>query len=146
MSTLHAAIGIAMVAVNLLAGAVGAWQWWRAGTGRAFWPLLRAGQALALLAAADGLVLMALGRELPELHLVYGLTPLAVSFLAEQLRLASADSVLQARELEGREAVAALPEASQRELVLAIVRRETGVMAASALVVAALGLRAGEWL
>ena len=146
MSAAHAALGIAMVAVNLLAGVAGAWSWWRAGTSRAFWPLLRAGQALAVLTAADGLVLVALGRELPELHLVYGLTPLAVSFLAEQLRLASADSVLQARGLDGRAAVAALPEASQRELVLAIVRREMGVMAASALVVAALGLRAGEWL
>lgn len=146
MTAAHAAIGIAMVALNLLAGAVGAWSWRRAGTSRAFWPLLRAGQALAVLAAADGLVLVALGRELPELHLVYGLTPLVVSFLAEQLRLASADSVLQARGLEGREAVAALPEAAQRELVLAIVRREMGVMAASAVVVAALGLRAGEWL
>ena len=146
MSAAHAAVGIAMVAVNLLAGTLGAWGWWRAGSGRAFWPLLRAGQALAVLAAADGLLLVALGRELPELHLVYGLTPLAVSFLAEQLRIASADSVLQARGLEGTAAVAALPDAAQRELVLAIVRREMGVMAASALVVAALGLRAGEWL
>ena len=146
MSFLHAGIGIAMVAMNLLAGAVGAWHWRHAGTGRTFWPLLRAGQALAVLAAADGLLLVALGRDLPELHLVYGLTPLVVSFLAEQLRLASADSVMQARGLEGREAVAALPEASQRELVMTIVRREMGVMAASAVVVAVLGLRAGEWL
>ena len=146
MTAVHAALGIAMVAVNLLAGAVGAWSWRGAGTSRAFWPLLRAGQALAVLTAADGLVLVALGRELPELHLIYGLTPLVVSFLAEQLRLASADSVLQARGLEGSAAVGALPEAGQRELVLAIVRREMGVMAASALVVAALGLRAGGWL
>jgi hypothetical protein len=42
--------------------------------------------------------------------------------------------------------VAALSEADQRQLVRAILRRETGVMAASALVVALLGLRAGEWL
>jgi hypothetical protein len=38
--------------------------------------------------------------------------------------------------------VAALPEAEQRELVRAIIRRETGVMAASALIVAVLGVRA----
>ena len=44
---------------------------------------------------------------MPELHLVYGLTPLAVSFLAEQLRLAAADSVLQARGLEDAEAMRA---------------------------------------
>ena len=142
----HAVLGAAMVAVNLLAAAAGAWSWWRGGGGRAFWALLRAGQALTVIVAADGLVLVALGRELPDLHLVYGLTPIAVSFLAEQLRLASADSVLQARELDGSAAVAALPEAAQRELVAAIVRREVGVMAVSALVVAVLGLRAGEWL
>jgi len=146
VTAVHAAIGIAMVAVNLAAGATGAWRWWRAEPSRAFWPLLRAGQVLTALTAADGLVLVALGRDLPELHLVYGLTPLGISFLAEQLRLASADSVLQARGLEGSAAVAGLPEAAQREVVLAIVRREMGVMAASALVVAVLGLRAGGWL
>jgi hypothetical protein len=42
--------------------------------------------------------------------------------------------------------VAALPEAEQRALVRAILRRETGVMAASAIVVAFLGVRASEWL
>jgi hypothetical protein len=42
--------------------------------------------------------------------------------------------------------VAALSEADQRRLVRAIVRREVGVMAASALVVALLGVRASEWL
>ena len=51
---------------------------------------------------ADGAVLVAMGEELPDLHLIYGLTPLRVSFLAEQLRLASADSVLQARGPRGR--------------------------------------------
>ncbi len=146
MTAFHAALGIAVVVVNALAGGLGAWAWWRDSYSRAFWPLLRGGQALVALAALDGLVLMALGHDLPELHLVYGLTPLAVSFLAEQLRLASADSVLQARGLEDSKAVAGLPEADQRAVVQAIVRREMGVMAASALVVVVLGLRAGGWL
>jgi hypothetical protein len=68
--------------------------------------------------------------------------PLGVAFLAEQLRLAAADTVLAQRGLEGRADVERLPDSEQRELVLAIVRRETGVMAASALVVALLGVRA----
>ena len=146
MTGVHIAIGVGMVAVNLVAGALGAWQWWRATPGRLFWPLLRAGQALTVLAAADGLILVALGEKLPELHLVYGLTPIGVSFLAEQLRLASADTVLQARELEDAQAMRALPEAEQHAIVRAILRREQGVMAASALVVVVLGLRAGGWL
>jgi len=142
----HAAIGVAMVAVNLAAGLLGAWQWWRSTPGTLFWRGLRAGQALAVLTAADGLVLVALGEDLPELHLVYGLTPIGVSFLAEQLRLASADTVLQARGLEDAQAMRGLPEAEQHAIVAQIVRRELGVMAVSALVVAVLGLRAGGWL
>jgi hypothetical protein len=146
VTALHVAIGVAMVLVNLAAGLLGAWQWWRSTPGRLFWRVLRAGQAITALAALDGLILVAMGEELPELHLVYGLTPLGVSFLAEQLRLASADTVLQARDLPDAQAMRGLPESEQHAIVHAIVRREMGVMAASALVVAVLGLRAGGWL
>ena len=146
MTGIHIGIGVAMVAVNLAAGLLGAWQWWRSTPGTVFWRLLRAGQAITVLAAADGLVLVALGEDLPELHLVYGLTPIGVSFLAEQLRLASADTVLQARDLENAQAMRGLPEAEQHAIVAAIMRRELGVMASSALVVAVLGMRAGGWL
>ena len=146
MTAVHAGIGIAMVAVNLAAALAGAWQWWRAGRGTLFWTLLRGGQALTVLAAADGLILVIAGRELPELHLVYGLTPIGVSFLAEQLRLASADTVLQARDLEDAQAMRGLPESEQHAIVHQIVRRELGVMAVSAFVVAVLGMRAGGWL
>ena len=146
MTAVHAAIGIAMVAVNLAAALVGAYQWWRAPHARPFWPLLRGGQALTVLAAADGLILVIAGHDLPELHLVYGLTPIGVSFLAEQLRLAAADTVLQSRDLEDAQAMRGLPESEQHAIVHQIVRRELGVMAVSAFVVAVLGLRAGAWL
>ena len=146
MTAVHAGIGIAMVAVNLAAALAGAWQWWRAGHGTLFWRLLRGGQALTVLAAADGLVLVLFGEDMPDLHLVYGLTPIGVSFLAEQLRLASADTVLQSRELEDAQMMRGLPEAEQHAIVHQIVRRELGVMAVSAFVVAVLGLRAGAWL
>ena len=146
MTGVHIAIGVGMVAVNLAAGLLGAFQWWRRTPGRLFWPLLRAGQAFTILAAADGLILVAMGDDLPELHLIYGLTPIAVSFLAEQLRLASADTVLQSRDLEDAQAMRGLPEADQHAIVRAILRREQGVMAASALVVVVLALRAGGWL
>ncbi len=136
-----------MVLVNLAAGLMGALAVvaLHAGAARSG-ALLRIGQALTVLAALDGLLLVALGDDLPELHLVYGLTPLGVSFLAEQLRLASAEAVLQARDLPDAQAMRGLPEPEQRAIVHAIVRREMGVMAASALVVAVLGLRAGGWL
>jgi hypothetical protein len=142
----HIALGAALVAVNLAAGAWGAWAWWYEREARGFWPLLRAGQALVAIQAAVGGVLLLGGEELPPLHLVYGLTPLGVAFFAEQLRIVSAQTELDRRGLEGRDAVAALSEADRRRLVRAILRREMGVMAASALVVAALGVRASEWL
>ena len=142
MTGVHIVLGVGLIAVNLAAGLWGAWCWWRAEPSRLFWPLLRTGQGLVMVEAVQGAVLLLIGRELPELHLVYGLVPLGVSFLAEQLRLTAAETELGRRGLEGRAAVERLPEAEQRALVLAIVRREMGVMAASALVVAALGVRA----
>jgi hypothetical protein len=146
VTAVHAALGVALVVVNLAAGALGLWCWRRGEQSRAFWPLLRAGQALVVLEALDGVIVLAQGRDLPPLHLIYGLTPLGVSFLAEQLRLASADTVLQSRGLEDAQAMRGLPDGEQRAIVHAIVQREMAVMAASALVVVVLGLRAGGWL
>jgi hypothetical protein len=142
VTALHVALGVALIASNVAAGLWGAWCWWRVRDAPGFWPLLRIGQGLVMLQAVDGAILLLMGRDLPELHLIYGLVPLGVSFVAEQLRLAAADTVLAQRDLSGRADVEALPQAEQRELVRAIVRREMGVMAASALVVAALALRA----
>jgi hypothetical protein len=140
MTTLHVVLGVALVVVNLAAGALGAWRWHRAELSRAFWPLLRAGQALVVIEALDGGVLLLLGEELPRLHLIYGLVPLGVAFIAEQLRVTSAQAVLDARGVPSARELA--PDDADAA-VLDILLREMGVMAASALVVAALGLRAG---
>jgi hypothetical protein len=140
MTAVHVAVGVALVVVNLAAGVLGAWRWHRGELSRAFWPLLRAGQVLVVLEALDGGVLLLRGEELPRLHLIYGLVPLGVSFVAEQLRLTSAQAVLDAR---GVATASELPEDDRDAAVLDILLREMGVMAASALVVAVLGLRAG---
>jgi hypothetical protein len=142
VTAVHIAIGAGLIAVNAAAGLWGLWGWWRRRHAPGFWPLLRVGQALVILQAIDGAILLLMGRDLPELHLIYGLVPLGVSFIAEQLRLAAADTVLAQRDLEGRADVEALPEPEQRALVRTILRREMGVMATSALVVALLGVRA----
>jgi hypothetical protein len=146
VTAFHIALGVALIAVNAVAGAYGAWAWWRERHAPAFWPLLRIGQALVMVEAIDGAILLVMGKDLPPLHLIYGLVPLGVSFIAEQLRLAAADTVLGQRGLEGRADVERLSEAEQRELVRVIVRREMGVMAASAVVVALLGVRAAGGL
>jgi hypothetical protein len=142
----HITLGVALVVVNLGAGLYGGWAWWRWRDAPGFWTLLRAGQLLVAIEAVIGLVLSLRGEDLPPLHLVYGLTPLGVAFIAEQLRIVAAQVELDHRKLSGRDAIAALLECERRELVRAILRRETGVMAASAMVVAVLGVRASGWL
>ncbi len=144
--SLHALLGIAVVVVNLAAGVIGAIAWWRVESSRDFWPLLRAGQALVVAVAAHGGILVLQGEALPDLHLIYGLVPIGVAFIAEQLRLTSAQAVLDQRGLESSAELANLSEREQKSVVVAIVRREIGVMAASALVVTSLALRAAGWL
>ncbi len=138
---------LAVATLNLLAGAVGGFAFWRADTtgfsARAFWPLLRVGQGSALtLAIAVGSLAAAGKSSTDNLFYLYALLPLAVAFVAEQLRAISAQTILDRHGLEGSQAVATLPQDEQLALVAAILQRETGVMAISALVVVFLALRA----
>jgi len=106
--------------------------------------LVRAGQAAVLIEVLQGTVMLIAGDEAPgDLHLVYGLLPVLVAFIAEQLRVASANAVLHARNLPSAQAVGELSEREQRSVVLAILRREIGVMALAALAITGLALRAG---
>ena len=126
-------VSLAAAAVNLLAAAVGGWAWWRVEPTRLFWPLLRAGQGAAVVVAVIAGVRLLLG-ETPSSSLfwVYVLVPLVVAFVGEQLRLASAQTILDTRGLEDAQAMRTLGEREQRSVVLAIVRREIGVMALAA--------------
>jgi hypothetical protein len=143
MTALHAAMGIGMTALFAAAGVLGAWRWWRAESTRLFWPLLRIAQGLVVVEAVLGGVLLLDGRRpSDDLHYLYGLLPLAVGFVAEQLRLAAADTVLAARDVESARAVGDLPPATQRSIVEAVLHRELGVVAAGALVSAGLCIRA----
>jgi hypothetical protein len=136
---------IAVAAVNALPALLGGWRWRRGESSRAFWIALRVGQAAALaLALAIGLLALAGRYSREHLFYLYALLPLAIAFVAEQLRIASAQTVLDHHELQDAQAVGRLPEAQQRQIVAAIVRREMGVMALSAVVVVFLALRAAE--
>ena len=76
------------------------------------------GRAAALALAIAVGSLAAAGHYSDEsLFYLYALLPLAIGFVAEQLRVASAQTILDQRGLEGSQAVAALPEAEQHELV-----------------------------
>jgi hypothetical protein len=138
----HLVVGVLAIGLNGTAGLYGAWCWWRARSSTWFWRLLRAGQAVLVLEVVLGGVLVLLGDRASALHVLYGLLPLAVSFIAEQLRVVSAQMVLDSRGYESAAAVGALPEAEQRDIVLAIVQREMGVMVIAALVIVALLARA----
>jgi hypothetical protein len=138
---------IVVAALNLAPAILGGWLWyWGEPTergARAFWVLVRAGQGSALMLAIAVGSLAAAGKQSSEgLFYLYALLPIAIGFVAEQLRIASAQTVLDQRGIESAQAVGGLDEHEQRRLVAQIVRREVGVMAAAAGVVVFLALRA----
>jgi hypothetical protein len=137
------AVALAAAGVNGLAAAVGGLRWWQVEPSRAFWVLARAGQgaAVAIAVVAGAMALVGFQPE-DGLFWLYALLPVAVGFLAEQLRIASAVQVLDRRGLADAAAVGDLPERDQRSVVRAILRREMGVMAVGAAVVGFLALRA----
>ena len=139
MTDLVAPIALVVAALNAAAALLG---FLRVG-GRTFWVVLRVGQAgAAVLAAVAGIA--ALSGDGPEdgLFWLYALAPLVVGLVGEQLRLASAETVLEANDLENAQAMRRLPAHDQQAIVVAILRREMTVMACAAGVVAFLALRA----
>jgi hypothetical protein len=139
---------LAVAALNAVPGLLGAWLWLKGGptargSAQAFWISLRLGQGSAVIfALAVGALAVAGAYSSDRLFYLYALLPLAVAFVAEQLRVASAQTILDQRGLPDARAVGSLPEPDQRGIVAAIMRREIGVMALSALVVVFLALRA----
>jgi len=141
---------VAVAVLNAIPALLGGWLWHRGGVAdrrafNAFWVLLRVGQGAALLFAVALGALAAAGKY-SSVHLfyLYALLPLMVAFVAEQLRVSSAQTILDQRGLDGAEAVGGLPDGEQQALVNDIVRREMVVMALSALVVVVLELRAAS--
>ncbi|MGZ4312609.1 MAG: hypothetical protein ACXVR1_10950 [Solirubrobacteraceae bacterium] len=142
MKLVHLVVGVACIVLMGGAGLWGAWCWYRVRQSRLFWRLLRAGQVAVVLEAALGGVLLLMGFKESSLHLIYGLLPVGISFVAEQLRIASAQMTLDSRGFESSAAVGKLPETEQRVVVLAILQRELGVMVLAALVILVLLIRA----
>jgi hypothetical protein len=144
---------LAVAALNAFAGLNGAWIWYRGDPAadqgadgrlaKVFWVALRVGQGSALtLAIAVGSLAAAGKHPRESLFYLYALLPLAVAFVAEQLRITSAQTILDQHDLPDAQAVGTLPEPEQKALVATVLRREVGVMALSALVVVFLALRA----
>jgi hypothetical protein len=136
MVAVHVAVGIAVIASNLIAGGWGASAWLRHQPSVGFWYALRIAQAMVVLQVGLGAILLLSGREGNGLHYLYGVLPIVVSLLAEGARAGAAESELTGLDFES------LPKERQHRIALAIVRRETGIMAVSALVIFLLALRA----
>jgi len=137
MPEVHLVVGCTLIALNLAAFAFGGVAWLRDRPSVPFWYLLRGAQAAVFLQALLGGLLVMTGHEpSDDLHYLYGILPLVVSFIAEGARAGAAQRELGDVDLE------ALPAEDQQSLALAIVRREMGIMAVSCGVIFFLALRA----
>jgi hypothetical protein len=134
MKQVHLVLGMVTIVLAAAAAAWGAWCWWRVRTSIWFWRLLRASQVAVVVEAALGGVLLLMHRKAPGLHDLYGVLPLLVSFIAEQLKISSAQMLLDARGFESAAEVGRLPAEEQQEVVVSILQREVGVMVLAALV------------
>ena len=134
MKQVHIVVGVITIVLSGVAGVWGAWCWWRVRTDPWFWRLLRASQIAVVIQAALGGVLLLTGHKPGNLHVLYGVLPLLVSFIAEQLRISAAQMVLDQRGFESAASVGKLSKDEQTEVVAAVVQREVGVMALAALV------------
>ncbi len=143
METFVQIAALVAVAINVGAGVVGGLRWYRVQQSVLAWRLIRTGQAAGGLLALVAAVAFFGGDE-PDNGLLwlYLLLPIPVSFVAEQLRAVSAQTVLDERDLEGTDAMRELPAETQESIVVQIMRKELGVMTLSAFVVAFLALRA----
>jgi|ERR1700759_4589415 hypothetical protein len=128
MKLVHLVVGVVTIGLTGVAAAWGAWCWWRVRSSAWFWRLLRASQVAVVIEAVLGGVLLLIGDKSPGLHTLYGVLPLLVSFFAEQLRISSAQMVLDQRGFESTHAVGELPADEQQGVVVAIMQREVGVM------------------
>ena len=134
MKQVHLVVGVITITLSGVAGVWGAWCWFRVRNSVWFWRVLRASQAAIVVEAALGGILILLGHKSPGLHTLYGVLPLFVSFIAEQLRVSTAQMVLDKGGFESAQDVGNLPQSEQHEIVVTIMRRELGVMALAALV------------
>jgi hypothetical protein len=143
MDTIVTTTALLAAVLNGVAALVGGWLWWRVEAHPFAWRLIRLGQAAAVLLAVGAAVAYVSGARPDDgLFWLYAVLPVAVGFFAEQFRILSAQSVLDARGLEDARAVGRLPKDQQKSVVVQIVRRELGVMSLAAGVTVFLALRA----
>lgn len=136
--------------INGLAAIAGAAQWALNRPGPPFWGLARAGQIAAAIYAVFAGIYAAASEPPPDgLAWVYILTPVAVTYFAEQLRIIAAQTVLERHGYETasalREAVAGGDEDAARlatGIANEVLLREVAIIAAGSAVISFLAWRA----
>ncbi len=142
MVAVHIVVGSLAILFTALAFCLGAYSWRRRRPSVWFWRYLRAGQLLVIIEAILGGIWILGGRSVTELHVIYGLVPIFVAFMAEQLRISAAQMVLDKRGFITPKDVGEMSQSDQHAIVVAVVRREIGVMTLSAFVTLVLIARA----
>jgi heme A synthase len=133
----HIAVGCCVILLNLAAGAIGGFAWYRNRASIPFWYLLRAAQVSVFIQALlGGLLVVTNHKPAEDLHYLYGILPLVISFIAEGARAGAAQRELGETDFES------LPPETQQSVAMQIVRREMGIMAVSCGVIFFLALRA----
>jgi ABC-type phosphate transport system auxiliary subunit len=139
VSDVHLVVGVAVIALNLVAGVWGAVAWFTRRPSVSFWYILRAAQVSIVVQVLLGALLLISGREAKEgIHYMYGTAPLLVNLFAEGMRVGAAQREIGDTDFESLDA----PE--QRAVALRIVRREMGVMTVAALLIVAFAFRAAQ--
>jgi heme A synthase len=137
MVGLHIAVGMLVILLNLAAGVIGGWAWFKLRPSVPFWYLLRFAQVAVFVQAALGGLLLVTDHSAKEnLHYLYGILPLVISFIAEGARLGAAQRELGELDIEE------FPPEAQQTIVMQILRREMGIMAVSCVVIFFLAVRA----
>jgi hypothetical protein len=139
LAEVHLVVGVAVLGLNLAAGAWGvvALLWRRASV--SFWYVLRAAQASVIVQVLLGVLLLIAGREPAEdLHYMYGAAPLLVNMFAEGMRVSAAQREVGDVDFEN------LAAGEQRTIALRIVRRELVIMTLACFLVLAFAVRAAQ--
>jgi hypothetical protein len=140
LTEVHLVVGVAVLALNVVAGLWGLGAALARATPVSFWYVLRAAQIAVVVQVLLGSILLIAGHEPKDAwHYMYGTAPLLVNLFAEGMRVGAAQ-----REVPEDVEFAGLPAGEQRAIALRIVRREMIVMSTAALLVAAFAFRAAQ--
>src|SRR5215203_2282621 len=106
METIANISALLTVVLNGIAALVGGYLWWRVTPRTWAWTLIRVGQgATLLLAVVAGVAWFSGARPTEGLFWLYALLPVGIGFFAEQCRILSAQTGLEARGIEDAQAV-----------------------------------------